>query len=540
MKNLNRTNFTALLMVLLLIPFGSAFAQTKTVSGKVMNTDGEAISGVSVRIKGSKTIGATTDENGAYSIEVAENTIEILIFVKEDYDEREINIRGNEEHNLKLYSDVRYNAYGRKVNRNPVNAEFRDGFMTFESTDQKFKFWFDNRVYFDMAYFPTEDVYNPIGNGVNIRRARFAIKARVWKRWAGEIDVDFAGAVMEMKDMYIQYYLMDGDRDWGHIKAGHFKEGFSMETTTTSRYVSFIERSLMSKFSPSRHLGITYTQWGKKWLFIGGLHFQKQGEFEEVEFSQSYNKKAGIDEGYSITARGVFTPINDEEKVLHIGGAYSYRTPVTSAEVYKGIRYSTRSLSSINRKKYLDTDDVTNVDVTTLYNVELAGAYKNFIFQAEYTGSTIKGTSLNNEEGIDEASYDGAYAQVGWLIFGGKYNYNMKEGEFTQVSRGKDWGDLELLFRFDYLNLNDFDAKIYGGAANAYTLGLNFHVNSNVKLMLNYSYLNHDRYANGKGKLYIGHDADGNLTKDFTEAIEPIGEGGEDFGMIQARIEIDF
>ena len=540
MKNLNRTNFTALLMVLLLIPFGSAFAQTKTVSGKVMNTDGEAISGVSVRIKGSKTIGATTDEKGAYSIEVAENTIEILIFDKEDYDEREIDIRGDEEHNLKLYSDVRYNAYGKKVNRNSVNAEFRDGFMTFESTDQKFKLWFDNRVYFNMAYFPTEDVLNPIGNGVNIRRARFAIKARVWKHWGGEIDVDFAGAVMEMKDMYIQYYLMDGDRDWGHIKVGHFKEGFSMETTTTSRYVSFIERSLMSKFSPSRHLGISYTQWGKKWLFIGGVHFQKQGEFEEVEFSQSYNKKAGIDEGYSLTARGVFTPINDEEKVLHIGGAYSYRTPVTSAEVYKGIRYSTRSLSSINRKKYLDTDDVTNVDVTTLYNVELAGAYKNFIFQAEYTGSTIKGTSLNNEEGIDEASYDGAYAQVGWLIFGGKYNYNMKEGEFTQVSRGKDWGDLELLFRFDYLNLNDFDAKIYGGAANAYTLGLNFHVNSNVKLMLNYSYLNHDRYANGKGKLYIGHDADGNLTKDFTEAIEPIGEGGEDFGMIQARIEIDF
>jgi len=540
MKKVNRISFTALLMMLLLIPFGSAFAQTKTVSGKVMNVKGDVISGVSVRIKGSKTIGATTDANGAFSIEVADNTIEVLVFNKEDFDEREIDIRGNEDINLKLYSDVRYNAYGKKVSRKPVNAEFRDGFMTFESYDKNFKFWFDNRVYFDMAYFPTKDVYNPIGNGVNIRRARFAIKARVWKHWGGEIDVDFAGAVMEMKDMYVQYFFMKDDKDWGHLKAGNFKEGFSMETTTTSRYVSFIERSLMSKMSPSRHLGVAYTQWGKKWLFIGGLSFAKTGEAEDVSFTQDKNKKVGIDEGYALTGRLVFTPIHDEEKVLHIGGAYSYRTPVTSAEVYKGIRYSTRTLSSINRKKYLDTDDITNVDITKLYNLELAGAYKNFVFQSEYTGSTLSGTNLGGEDGIEKAKFEGAYAQVGWLIFGGKYNYNMKEGEFTQVSRGKDWGDLELLFRFDYLNWNDTDAKIYGGAANTYTLGLNYHVNSNVKFMLNYSYANHDRYANGKGKLYIGYDADGELTKDFTKAVEAVGKGGEDFGMIQARIEIDF
>ncbi|NOR88266.1 MAG: porin, partial [Bacteroidales bacterium] len=287
-------------------------------------------------------------------------------------------------------------------------------------------------------------------------------------------------------------------------------------------------------------LGIAYTQWGKKWMFTGGVFFQKQGEYEEVEFSQAKNKAAGIDEGYSLTGRFVVTPINDDEKVLHIGAAYSYRTPKTSAEVYEAERYSTRSMSSINRKKYLDTDEVVNITATQLFNVELAGAYKNFMFQAEYTESNSVGTDINKEIGIEKAHFDGSYVQVAWLIFGGKYNYNMREGEFTQVSRGKDWGDLELAFRFDYLDLNDFDAKIYGGAANAYTLGLNYHVNSNIKLMLNYSYLNHDRYANGKGKLYIGHDANGNLTKDFTEAVEVTGEGGEDFGMIQARIEIDF
>ncbi len=31
--------------------------------------------------------------------------------------------------------------------------------------------------------------------------------------------------------------------------------------------------------------------------------------------------------------------------------------------------------------------------------------------------------------------------------------------------------------------------------------------------MLNYAYLNHDRYANGKDKLFVGYDANGNLTR---------------------------
>lgn len=537
MKNLK--TLSTLLFIAFLFPVWT-FAQSNMISGKVYNANGEGLSGVEVRIKGHKDVSVITDENGNYSVEINDLSSDVLVFSKADFDTREIDVRGQKDVSLKMFSNARYNAYGKKVKRNPAKAEFRNGILTFETEDQNFKLWFDNRVYIDMAYFPSNDVYNDIGNGINVRRARFAIKARLWKHWGAELDVDFAGATIEMKDMYIQYFFMKANQDYAHIRVGNFREAFSMEETTTSRYVSFIERSLVNKIAPGRHLGAAFTTWGKKYLFIGGVHFNSTGEFEEVTWSQDYNKDAGIDEGYSLTARAVFTPLNDEIKVVHIGAGYSYRTPKTSDEVYEAYRYSTRSLSSINRKKYLDTDDIINVKNRTLYNVELAAAYKNFMFQSEYIGQQMNGTDVNGTEGINQAKIDGMYAQVGWLIFGGKYNYNIKEGEFTQVSRGKYWGDIELVYRFDYMNANDFDAEIYGGAANAHTIGINYHVNPNVKFMLNYSYLDHDRYANGKGKLYIGHDAEGNLTKDFTKAVEPAGEGGDDFGMIQARIEIDF
>ena len=425
--------------------------------------------------------------------------------------------------------DSRTNQYGKVVKRIPLLTESQNGILVFQSDDQSVKYWFDSRVYFDGAFFPTETM-NPIGNGVDIRRARFAMKAQISENWYGEIDLDFAGAEMEIKDMIIKY-----QQDNWNIKAGHFKEGFSMETTTTSRYVTFIERSLVSKMAPSRHLGFQANYWGKHFLAIGGIHFRTIGELEENAFAKDANKDFGTDDGYSFTGRFVYTPIQEKGKVVHIGAAVSYRTPKTSLEVPNSYRFSTRTLTSINRKKYVDTDDIMDVESELLYGAELAASWNQFMFQGEYMANSIK--RLN---GAADVSIGGAYAQAGWLLFGGSYVYNNQEGEFTQVNRGQKWGDIELAVRFDYMNANDFDAKVYGGAANSMTFGVNYHINNNVKLMLNYSYVDHDRFANGKGKLYIYEDIAGNLYSNPFDVDIPTGEGGDDFSMITARIEIDF
>lgn len=435
------------------------------------------------------------------------------------------------------------NQYGIVVERHPLNPEERSGILTFESADKSYKLWLDNRVYVDGAYFFDKNAYNPIGNGVTIRRARFAVKAILHENWYGEIDLDFAGSQVEMKDMIIGYQFK---KDHGFaknlsFKAGHFKESFSMETVTTSRYVTFIERSLASKFAPSRHVGLQGRKYDKYWLLYAGVHFADLGDAEEVGYSKDHNKDSGMDEGYSLTTRGVIRlPIPEKDLILHLGAGYSYRTPKTSWEIMDGYRHSTRTVSNINRKKYLDTDDIRNVESRTLANVEFAGAWKGIMFQSEYMVSSLYGTDLNNVKDVSESSAEGFYFQTAALLFGGNYQYNSSEGEFTRVKRGRDWGDIEVAFRYDYLNLNDFDAEIYGGGANAYTFGLNFHVNSNVKFMLNYTYADHDRYANGKENLNIGYDVNGDLTKDWSLVDATKGTPGEQFGFIQFRVEIDF
>lgn len=427
---------------------------------------------------------------------------------------------------------VRYNQYGQKVNRKPMTIENRNGILVFESPDQNFRTWFDLRINFDGAYYFDKNALNPLGNGLTIRRLRFAMKTVLYDRWTGEVDLDFAGGELDVKDAFIGYKWDDHKMN---LKAGYFKEPISMETTTTSRYQTFVEEPYVTTFAPQRQLGVNITKWDKSYMGFLGVHFNDVENIEVTTYTKDANKDYGTDEGISVTGKAVVRPVNAEGKLVHVGVSGSYRTPKTSWEFEDTYRISTRDMTNISRKKYLDTDDIPNVDSHVLFGGELSASLNNFKFSSEYIYSKINRKADNPDY---EAS--GSYASLSCLLFGGKYNYNSEEGEFTQVTRGNDWGDVEVALRYDYINLNDTKAQIMGGSASGFTAGITYHINYNAKLMLNYTYINHDRYASGKGKLFVGTDESGELTKDYTRVTEKDGKAGDDYGFLQARFELDF
>jgi phosphate-selective porin OprO and OprP len=431
-----------------------------------------------------------------------------------------------------MKDDVRYNQYGKVVERVPLSVESRNGILVMESKNQDYKLWFDIRVQADGQMFFGEEL-NPIGNGTSIRRARFAAKANVTKNWYGEIDLDFANGILELNDAYLSYDFLNGLTS----RVGNFKERFSMSQTASSRYLNFMERAMVvTAFAPSRHVGWEAAYSAKRFLLVGGIFFQTIEDAETRIYVEDNNKDYGRDEGISLTGKFVLQPFGiDPDKGLHLGFAYSYRTPKT--DVAPGewgmARYSTRSLSSINRAKYLDTDLIPDLDHEILSNIELAAYYKGLGLQSE-----IISNRTFRKNNLETLGFGGFYVQGTYMLFGGKQVYNNSEGEFTQPDKGKKWGDIELALRYDYIDLND--KNIYGGSADGYTAGINFYTAKNVKFQLNYNLLNHDRYASGKKKLYVGHDLTGALTKDPTKVAEPDGKAGNDFSMIGLRCEIDF
>ncbi|MEE4177713.1 MAG: porin [Bacteroides sp.] len=523
-----------LLIVCLLLSFSAvAYGQVRNVTGVVTSeVDGSPVADVQVTVNDSD-ITAKTNAAGRFTIGVPENSSLVLLFNHPDYEEEMVILGGRTQVELALASSIRYNQYGARVKRDPLFPEERNGILVLENKDQDYRIWFDARINADGAAF-FGDTYNEIGNGTSLRRARFAVKSQFSKNWYGEFDIDVSNSELEMKDAYLEYNNLKGLE----FKVGHYKEVFSMERATSSRYTQFIERpNVTNAISPSRTIGIGLS-YNRNW-FLGytGLHFQKVDDLEERLFSKDANKDFGVDEGYSLTGKFVAMPWYDDlTKGLHFALAGSYRTPKTSAEVIGSTRFDTRSLSSINRKKYIDTDDITSVDFTLLGNVEIAGYYKNFRFQSEFMMADV-----NRLDDLPTEQFNGFFMQGAVMLFGGNYVYNTGEGEFTQSVRGKEWGDIDIAFRYDYLSLNSRgEGNIMGGAGEGYTFGLNYYANHNVKISLNYAYLNHDRYATGKNKLFVGYNEAGELTTNGMSVVDPEGTAGEDFHMIAVRFEVAF
>ena len=434
--------------------------------------------------------------------------------------------------------EEQYNQYGVKVGVDPLVSEAQDGILVFRSKDSGYKLWLDNRVQADGAVFwGAPDYADKIGNGVSIRRARFAVKAQITPDWYGEVDMDMANGVFELKDAIIRY---DGIPNT-HIQIGNFKEFFSIQRNNSSRYLQFMERPMIAQaLAPSRHIGVN-ANYAKNWLWAStGVFFQAIDNLETRTFVENANKDFGRDEGLSSTTKIVLMPgYNKVDWGMHVAGAFSYRQPKNDDEnaSLTGVssnRFSTRNSNSINRKKYIDTGEIKDVTKDLLYTAEFAGYWKGLRWEAVYMADD--NFVLNQ---ADPNHFWGWYAQAGWLLFGGRQRYDASGAKFTRVQRGRDWGDIELCARYEYC---DFNAPlIMAGASQAYALGLNYYINDHVKLMLNYQYNDNDRYANGKSnKFMVGTDAAGKPTKDYTKVVQPAGQAGVDYSMLSLRMEIDF
>ena len=402
---------------------------------------------------------------------------------------------------------------------------------------------FSGRINFDGAYFFDRSTYNPIGNGVTIRRARFDTDARIDKNWSARLSLDFAGSAGSLRDAFVQYNF-DGTNAFTKnlkLRAGNFKEAFSFEFATGGHNMSFAERSLVhNTLVPLRTLGLQAEKNSTHYYSALGIHFNGIGNTSLLDVSRNNNRENGIDEGISVTAKMVWLPLISPDNILHLGVAGSYSTPKTTNEVANSVAYSGRSSSFINKKKYLDTGVITNTKNTKLLNFELVYVRHNFMIQSQFIDNLIYGGQLNNVTGVNKAKLDGAFFQTGILLFGGSYKYDAQSASLSTLQPGRAWGDLELAFRIDYVNLNDRKAEIYGGSANACNIELNHYFNSRVRFMINYSYIIHDKYANGNNTLYVGYDENQMPTSNAFVVDTAKGKAGEQFGMLQTRLEIRF
>lgn len=380
------------------------------------------------------------------------------------------------------------------------------GGLKVESADGSFAGQVGGRLMLDYAYYDSDNI--ELGSGAEIRRARLFAQGKLWDVWKFKFQTDFAGNEVDIKDAYIEY----GGFKPLAIKAGNFKEAFSIEELTSSKYITFMERALpVEAFAPSRNIGLQLHTYGSIWQGAIGVF----GQGIDSPGGDTDADGDGNSQSYGTAGRLTVAPINDEGRVLHVGGAFEWRTNYEDDEV----RFRTRPESHVTNVRLVDTGDIPNVDDTLKFNGELAAVFGPWSVQGEYIR-----TDVSRQDGNEDVDFSGWYAYGSWFLTGESRPYDVESGDFGRVKPnsvlGKGgYGALELAVRYSSIDLEDED--IIGGTEDNLTVGVNWYPNSHTRLMFNYIYL-----------------VDSEVAEDFRALTGPDGEDSPN--IFQVRAQVDF
>ena len=367
---------------------------------------------------------------------------------------------------------------------------WKDG-LRMDSRDGNVKIKFGGRFYYDFTWDSGGDLektaaIGDLADGAEVRTGRLYVEGELWKNLAFKWEWDFATASPVIKDAYLEFRRLPCVQN---LRIGHFKEPFSLEELTSSRYITFMERSLPNVFVPSRNAGAML----HGALFDDLLTFAG-GWFRDVNdqgFGWGQGGAASTDGDNVFTGRLTASPVYLEKGryVVHLGAAYSYR------ELDGLLRYRQRPEAHL-LQRFVDTGNVA-VNEIHVVGGELAAVVGPFHAEAEYVGA------YPTRAASADLNFCGWYAQVGYFLTGETRPYKRASGTFDRAKPkkpyGKDggFGAVEVAGRYSELDLRQ--GATNGGTLRDYTAGLNWYVNNNVRLMFNYIHSDLDRSAAVRG-----------------------------------------
>ena len=423
---------------------------------------------------------------------------------------------------------------------NPADVYFKDGKLHLKTNDNNFHLWFDNRVNIESSvYSPTESVDGltsktnkdleeddgqfRFSNGTIIRRARFGIKATLYEKWFAELDVDFANNEVEIKDMFMGYKF---NKHW-NVKLGNFKVPMSMERTTSSKYLMAAERPLpVEAFADGRRLGLAGTGWGRGWWASAGVFGRS------VDILQKERNRGN--DGYAIAARAAWSPVNNDDMTIHIGGYANYQVPSSEGTADRMVLFRTLPESRVDHRRFVQAE-IENVNNYTTLGWELGFRYRKFLTYGEYLFNTISRYTYEAKDvktSLKNAQLNGWYAQASYMILGENRMYSPDDAEFGPMKIRRKGGNLEIAARVSNINMNDWhDSRAYitGGEATAWSASLNWYPVSNVVIGLNYTFMDNDKYADSKGQI-----------TQAGKSLKDARPDGIDFSVFQMRTLISF
>ena len=333
-----------------------------------------------------------------------------------------------------------------------------------------YKYKFGAQISYDVVYVNEADI-SYLEN--DYRRIRVYHKGSFnYEKLFYELEYSFTGA-NQYKDVLVGYKdtLRSFDLDY-RVKIGNIKIPFSLETYSSSKNITFMERALTDAFADNRKLG-------GELLLSHKIYNSKINLFTSI-FTNSIDEHIDNEvakPGYSF--RGTYAYKFTKRHLFSIGGAYMNRD-------MKGedVKINQSAESDFIHQKYLSVT-VKEVQTSAKSNIEAIYMYEKYSLAAEYT--QMKLNAYNKLDYLNDYSFDAYYVEGSYFIKGRGKRYDMYQSRYKKI-KPKIGGAVELALRYSYINLNDTsnEKKEEGGTQTDYNFGINWYVNRELRLFVNY------------------------------------------------------
>ncbi|WP_166140959.1 OprO/OprP family phosphate-selective porin [Methylosinus sp. RM1] len=380
----------------------------------------------------------------------------------------------------------------------PVFVSFKNGLFV-ETEDKDFNFKVGGRIQIDGGF--TSYPSSGSRSNVDFRRARLEVEGKAYKNWYYKFQYDFTGSGSQgIRDAFLAYRakLLPSEITSQPVtfQVGSQYEPFSMETVTSSKHITFIERALPGALAPDRHIGARVGLGDKHWAVQAGVFSTSFGQ------DKAQNPAATGHQYWDLTTRAIYAPIVEEDKLLHFGGSFMYHKPNDSTAAQDPNNLlpgsGSRDETDILKNTYIVVPSAQALNCSPAYkaatgvallwtpgylqngclkssynyNFEMAATYGPFSVQGEYTGAHYErdaGTALAlGNNGGSSLEYSGYYVQGSVFLTGESRAASYKgydkdwnsPGTFSDIAiknpLGKGgWGAWEIAARYSELNLNN-------------------------------------------------------------------------------------
>jgi phosphate-selective porin OprO/OprP len=328
--------------------------------------------------------------------------------------------------------------------------------LTFQAGDS-FAVNLGGRIHYDAAVF--EDDLTRFTNRGDFRRARLELGIQAGERLRFRFDYDWAGSE-GWRNAWAALKVTDNVS----VRGGSMIAPFSMEDMGSSNDLTLMERATSNALAPGYGVGGAVQASGDHWSAMVGWFG------EPIDFDADSGNSIG--EGWG--GRVTYAPIRKSREVLHFGLGFQDR----EIEEDASFRLSARPESGVADNKLIDTGALAGVENYTAWNGEIAYMRGPFSIQGEYA---LMDADRSNRP---DPSFEGGYVTVSYVITGERRRYSRSSGVLGGVRVRKDHQALEVAARYSMLDLDS--QTVSGGREENMTLGLNWYLNQNVRIMANY------------------------------------------------------